>query len=198
MKLPVIANRSKGRRHRTLAGAILAEGAIGLCLLVFVWILFSYISYMSNNRIRANMSARYSAWLSGNGVSSTTSASTDQYAFLGDDQKMVTFKSTKNTLGFLGVSVPTMIVPNPYIYSNSVTFGTNSADINSDSPFPFNMLALNKLPFMRVDLMMTNFTMVSAHCAWPDVSDTYNTYLPPAISAVAALELAWEGGIFTQ
>jgi len=197
MKLPVTANRLNRRRKRTLAGAILAEAALGLCLLAFVWILFSYISYMSNNRIRANMSARYSAWLSGNGVSGTAYSSTAQYSFMNSDTNMVKMSSTKNTLGFLGVSVPSMILPDPVIYSNSVTFGTNYTDISSSSPFPFNMLMV-KLPFISPTEMLTNFTMVSAHCAWPDVSDTYNSYLPPSIAAIAVAETAWEAGIFTQ
>jgi hypothetical protein len=67
--------------------------------------------------------------------------------------------------------------------------------VSSSSPFPFNML-LVRVPFMPD--MLTNFTTVSAHCAWPDVSDTYNSYLPPSIPALAAAELLWEGGIFTQ
>jgi hypothetical protein len=174
-----------------LAGQILAEAAIGLSLMVFVWIIVSYVNYMCNNRIRTNMAARFSAWLSGNGVDPTASGYLAPYFFLNNDTNLVAATSVQNNLSFLGVSVPSIIVPDPIIYSNSVTFGTNTVD--SSSPFPFNMLTVH-VPFMPD--MLTNFTMVSAHCAWPDVSNTYNSFLPPAISALALAEAGWTAGIF--
>ena len=193
MKLSGATSNLNRYRKQKLAGSIMAEAAIGLSLMVFVWILVSYVNYMSNNRIRANMSARYSAWLSGNGVSGTANSSSAQYSFMNNDTKLVAVSSVKNNLSFIGVSVPSIIVPDPMIYSNTVTFGTNN--VNSSSPFPFNML-LVRVPFMPD--MLTNFTTVSAHCAWPDVSDTYNGYLPPSITALGIAELGWEAGIFTQ
>ena len=193
MKLPDTNTRAERRSQRTLKGQILAEAAIGLSLMVFVWIIVSYVNYMCNNRIRANMAARFSAWVSGNGVSAAASSSSAQYCFMNNDTNMVAVSSVKNNLSFLGVSVPGIIVPDPIICSNNVTFGTNK--VSSSSPFPFNML-LVRVPFMPD--IFTNFTTVSAHCAWPDVNNTYNSYLPPSITALGLVEAGWEAGIFTQ
>jgi hypothetical protein len=194
MKLPVVNNRAKRCRRRTLAGQILAEAAIGLSLIVFTWIVVTYVNYMCNNRIRTNMAARFSAWLSGNGANANANGSLPANFFVSNDTKLVKVASTKNTLSLLGVNVPSIILPTPYIYSNSVAFGTN---ISASAPFPFDTLSVN-VPFMPMQDLLTNFTMVQAHCAWPDVSDTYNGYIPPSITALAAAEVLWEAGMFTQ
>jgi len=195
MKLPVAISRAKRCRQRTSAGQILVEAAIGLSLIVFVWIIVSYVNYMCNNRIRTNMAARFSAWLSGNGVDPTASGYLAPYFFMNNDTNLVAATSVQNNMSLMGVSMPSIIVPDPIIYSNSVTFGTNV--VSSSSPFPFNML-MTHVPFMPSPDSLTNFTMVSGYCAWPDVSDTYNSYLPPCIAPLGVAEAGWEAGIFTQ
>lgn len=195
MKLPVATSRAKRCRKRSSAGQILGEAVIGLSLIVFTWIVVTYVNYMCNNRIRTNMAARFSAWLAGSGVTPAANGSVPSSFFLSNDTNLVTVSSTKNNLSLLGISLPSIIVPDPYIYSNSVTFGTNN--ITSSSPFPFDTLVVS-VPFMPTGNILTNFTTVTGHCAWPDISDTYNSYIPPSITALGVAELAWEAGMFTQ
>ena len=97
MKLSHAINRASRCRRRTLAGQILAEAAIGLALMAFTWILVSYVNYMCNNRIRTNMTARYSAWLSGNGADPTANGSVAQYFFMNNDTNLaVVLPSARN------------------------------------------------------------------------------------------------------
>src|ERR1700733_12818093 len=106
MKLAGTINRSNRFRKRTSAGQILAESVIGLSLIVFVWILVSYVNYMCNNRIRTDMAARFSAWLSGNGVDPTASGYLAPYFFMNNDTNLVAATSVQNNMSLMGVSMP--------------------------------------------------------------------------------------------
>src|SRR5262245_53747481 len=53
--------------NRSDSGQVMAESAIGLALLAFVWILVIFSLFMANNRIRTAMAARHAAWYEGNG-----------------------------------------------------------------------------------------------------------------------------------
>jgi hypothetical protein len=171
MKLPGAISCPNEWRRQNSAGQIMAEAAIGLALLTFVWILVSYTNYMGINRIRTNMAARHSAWLSGHGADPTANGLITSNFFVGNDYKLATVSPPeKNKLTFFGVgfdlSQIDLSTPAPYVYSNSVSFGV--ANVNSSSPFPFNLLMVN-VPFMPTDLLQSfkSFTMVTSHCAWP-------------------------------
>ena len=191
MKLPGVISRSNRCRRQNLAGQIMAEAAIGLALLVFVWILVSYTNYMGINRIRTNMAARHSAWLSGHGADPTANGLITSNFFLGNDANLVTVAPpVTNSLNLFGISIdPNFLVgASPEVYSNTVTFGV--ANVNSSSPFPFNLLMVN-VPFMPTDLLdsFKSFTMVSSHCAWP--ADVWNICSEPTLAVKIA-----EGGLY--
>jgi hypothetical protein len=177
----------------------MAEAAIGLSLIVFVWILITYVNYMCNNRIRTNMAARFSAWLSGNGVNPTANESIASYFFLNNDTNFAMIcPSAQNGLTVVGFSLgslgPIGDAMDLNLCSNSVTFGTNYLQVNANAPFPFDMLEAS-VPFMPPE-MLTNCTLVSGHCAWPNnVSDTYSGFWPfsggsPVVTALSAYEMA--------
>jgi hypothetical protein len=169
----------------------MAEAAIGLALLTFVWILVSYVNYMGINRIRTNMAARHSAWLSGHGADPTANGLITSNFFVGNDANLVTVSPpVTNEMKPLGVNIDLseLGLPDANVCSNTVSFGITN--VNSSSPFPFNLLMVN-VPFMP-STSLTNFTMVSSHCAWP--ADIYNICSEP-VGPIYALELTWYGGI---
>ena len=184
MKLSPNIPALKRRRSPALSGAILAEACIGLALLVFLWILVSYVTFMSNNRIRTVMAARDSAWMSGNGLNPTKGSLADSF-FIGDDVKVAKVMS----------SVPVKLnVGNPYlkpfVCSNSVTFGMSANDMKNSTQFPFVLMNMN-VPFMP-SAFLADFTSVSGHCAWPaDVNNTLSGLQPILLTA----EARWLGGI---
>ena len=71
MKLPILVKSSNRRRRGLLSGQILAEACIGLSLLVLLWIMLSFTTYMANNRIRTAMAVRDAVWLKSNGQDPT-------------------------------------------------------------------------------------------------------------------------------
>ena len=172
--------RKTGSRRQTVAGSIMAEAAIGLALLTFVWILVVYVNYMGINRIRTNMAARHSAWLSGHGGNPQVSGFATDF-FVGNDARLVTVAPpVRNKLTFFGVGIDLsqidLVTPPPEVYSNSVSFGVDNVD--STSPFPFNLLVVN-VPFMPKNTLQsfTSFTKVTSHCAWP--ADVWNISSEP-------------------
>ena len=113
MKLSGAINRPGRRSRRTLAGSILAEAAIGLFLLVFVWLLVCYVNYMCDKRIRTNMAARYSAWLSGNKVDPNAN---NGYTFIrtnffmGKDGDLAVLATpVKNNINIFGLTLPSAL-----------------------------------------------------------------------------------------
>jgi hypothetical protein len=199
MKLSGAISCQKSRCYKQKsAGSIMAEAAIGLALLVFVWIIVSYTNYMGINRIRTNMAARHSAWLSGHGADPTANGLVTSNFFVGNDYKLVTVSPpVRNKLSFFGVGVDLsqidLVTPAPYVYSNSVSFGV--ANVDSSSPFPFNLLMVN-VPFMPTDLLQSfkSFTVVSSHCAWP--ADIWDISSEPTL-VIEALEGIAYAGILT-
>jgi hypothetical protein len=176
----------------------MAEAAIGLALLTFVWIVVSYVNYMGINRIRTNMAARHSAWLSSHGADPTANGLITSNFFVGNDANLVTVSlPVKNTMSFFGVgfdlSKVDLLTPAPELYSNTVSFGANNVD--SSSPFPFNLLVVN-VPYMPTNTLQsfTYFTMVSSHCAWPaDIWDISSepTAVIEILEAAAYADVPW-------
>ncbi len=179
MKPASAISRPNRRRRQNLAGQILTEAAIGLALIVFVWMLVTYVSYMCNNRIRTNMAARYSAWLSGNGVDPTTDSGIiiATNFFMGNDTNwVVVAPSDKSGISVFGITLPSIPgIPGlvPEIHSNSVAFGISPDQVSGTTVFPFTFMNVH-VPFMPSTLL-TNFTMVSSFAAWPaDITETYS------------------------
>lgn len=179
-------------RRQTAAGSIMAEAAIGLALLTFVWILVVYVNYMGINRIRTNMAARHSAWLSGHGGDPQASGFATNF-FVGNDARLVTVaQPVKNSLSLFGISIdPNLLVgASADIYSNSISFGVDNVD--STSPFPFNLLVVN-VPFMPKNTLQsfTSFTKVTSHSAWP--ADVWNIASEPTMMIEIAEGAAYAG-----
>lgn len=176
MKLHCSINFPGKRKRTALVGQILAEAAIGLALMVLVWILVVFSNYMANNRIRTVMAARYVAWIQGNGGEPTDA--TAQGFFFGNDTKLA------HTLSPVQVPLITSLpdestwasfIPQDFdTWSNTVTFGISPGELSGTTQFPFTLMNV-QVPFMPPALL-PNFTIVSSHCAWPtDVGNTWNS-----------------------
>ena len=171
MELP---NRTRrpSHRNRTLSGQILAEACIGMALLVFVWMLVSFIAYMANNRIRTAMAVRDAAWLQSKGISTE---SVPGAFFYGDDIHLVHVTPQQETL-----SLP---IPDLTFYSThdndacnaTVKFGMTASDLKNTAQFPFTLMNTH-VPFMP-DSLVDNFLSVTSNCAWPDEVDTDTTWI---------------------
>jgi hypothetical protein len=173
MDIPALKHGST--RWNNQSGQILAEACIGLALLVFVWILISFVAYLSNNRIRTAMAARDAAWLQAKGLST---ASVPSAFFYGDDVQLAKVMPAQQ----VSLSMPAVVqgiilaqgggldsmaygMQDNYASDATVTFGMTASEVKSTTTFPFNLLNV-QVPFMA-DLDMDNFLSVTSSCAWP-------------------------------
>jgi hypothetical protein len=172
-----------------MAGQVLAEACVGLALLTFVWILFSFVGYMSNNHLRTLMASRYAAWLSGNDQD-PQGASIPQQFFYGDDTNLVTVQSAGLTLSLTGAitgslpsQAPTELAQQGQnAWQDTVTFGLQLDSVANTTKYPFTLMN-SQVPFMTNSLL-TNFTLVSSSDAWPaDVQNSWQN-LGQAIEGV--------------
>jgi hypothetical protein len=155
----------------------MAEAAIGLSLMAFVFILVVYIFYMCDYQIRSEMAARYAAWYQG--ASSGTAASTTQVdagCFFQTGQSTVS-EGTPDNIGNLltgaNSSQAQSYTPDengPYMVI--VKFGVSDPNSTSN-PFPFSLLA-TQVPFMT-NSMFANFFSVSSQCQWDEIGNTWTS-----------------------
>jgi hypothetical protein len=161
-----IKSNDRRRQHRPLSGQILAEACIGLSLMVLLWILLSFSTYMANNRIRTAMAARDAVWLQANGE---TTGSIPKAFFFGSDVNLAAVVPGQQ----FTLQTP---IPSPWsgsAWSNSVTFGMSAGNLSGTTKYPFVLLNTH-VPFMPASLL-DNFLSVNSGCAWPnDVGNTYN------------------------
>jgi hypothetical protein len=161
------------------SGQILAEACIGLSLMVLVWVLVLFMTYMGNNRIRTAMAVRDLVWLQSNGedVSSVSGA-----FFNSADSGVVTVPAQA---GSTALALPAGI-PSPWsanATTNTVTFGVAANQLSTTTQFPFvylnTTLPVVGAPTVTNDGSSTplkwNLLTVSTAGAWP--SDTSNTYV---------------------
>ena len=174
MKPPICA-RSAERvpRHRLESGQILAEAAIGLSLLAFLWILMAFMTYMANNRIRTAMAARDAAWLQSNGESLTGVPS----MFFSGNEVALAKVSQVQQVSFGAVGGPW----GGSVWSTTVTFGVQPGSLSGTSQFPFDLLNVH-VPFMGKESAaggpngLGQLSSVNSVCAWPsDTSDTWTS-----------------------
>lgn len=155
----------------------MAEACIGLALMTFAWILFSYVSYMGNNHIRTAMAARHAAWLQA--IGGAPAASIPHDFFLGGDAQFVMVKSSSvhlpisESLADKSKDKLEWSDKGNAIYA-TVTFGVAEDLLKTTDVFPF-ILMKTKVPFMSAS-QLTNFLSVESHCAWPaEVNNTWTT-----------------------
>ena len=165
--------------RRQCSGQFMAEAAIGLALMAFVWIILTYSLFMANNDIRTEMAARYAAWLQGaNGGTIATASQMDQYFFYQTGLSTVKAGTPEQVSSFFPPVLPSGLTKlfdlsdgtaanGPF--KVSVSFGVSSAD--SSSPFPFDLLNTH-VPFMP-DSNITNALSVQSSCQWDGVGDTW-------------------------
>ena len=153
----------------------MAEACIGMSLVVFVWVLFAFSSYMANNRLRTVMAARDAAWLQSNGQNPSSLVPTQ--FFYGSDQNVAQAPAGRqvnlsplgsegglDSFGWSGLDA--------VMWSNTVTFGMTVDQVSTTEQFPFVLLNTHA-PFMP-DIMLSNFLSVSSVCAWPgDLDKTW-------------------------
>jgi hypothetical protein len=171
--------------YRRCAGEIMAEAAIGLSLMAFVWMILVYSLYLADNQIRTEMAARYAAWYQGNNIGNNNNAppnasDIDKYFFFQSGLSVV-----KTTPGFDMVAALGKEPPGSFATTNGisspigpflvqVTFGVSSLD-NNTNPFPFNLLNPSvQVPFMPTNLV--SVCSVSSTCQWDGDSDNWSNW----------------------
>jgi hypothetical protein len=160
--------------RRTRSGQILAEACIGLALMVFAWIVITYLLFMGNNQIRTTMAARHAAWYRGAGTTEATAGQIDQWFFYQSGLSKVEYSKGKGIFDVLAggsadASKYSADEDGPWIAT--VTFGIS--DVNSASQFPFTMLKTH-VPFMP-DSALTQGLSVKAFCQWDEVGNTWTS-----------------------
>lgn len=168
MKISIATKRLPGRYTNLASGQIMAEACIGLSLMVLLWLLVTFTTYMANNRIRSAMAARDAAWLQSNGESLSTIPSR---FYMNDDVSLATANAgTKISLDTRGV--PT----GPWSGSgwlNSVSFGMSAGGVSGTTRYPFVLLNMH-VPFMP-PTSLNGFLSVTSSCAWPaDCDKTFD------------------------
>jgi hypothetical protein len=177
-------HRPSGRRARqNCAGEIMAEAAIGLSLMAFVWILISYIFYMGDYKIRTEMAARYAAWYqgatSGSSAGSTpATAQLDSNFFYQTGLSTVTSKVGENLAnpftGTNSTAASAEISDSGGPFLVTVTFGVTDPTSTSN-PYPFDLLSTQVLFNGWTNTMFANFFSVSSSCQWDEIGNTWNT-----------------------
>ncbi len=176
--------------RRNCAGQFMAEAAIGLALMTFVWIVFTYALFLGNNQTRTVMAARYAAWYQGaNKGTMPTAGQVDQYFFYQTGISTVKSATPETVSSFVPPFIPKGIsklfdlsdgtaANGPF--KVNVTFGVQSA--SASSPFPFDLLNA-KVPFMP-DSTLSGVLSVQSSCQWDGVADNWS-------SADTVLKVVW-------
>ena len=168
-------------RHRS--GQIMVEACVGISLLAFVWILISYTSFMTTNRIRTAMAARHAAWrVAKEGVNpQSMSKEINDDFFYNSFATVENGDAPVNRAGSIGVPILTIpLIPLHGFIGDSgppnrtrVTFGIKPADLNSPNvAYPFNLMNTH-LPFMT-NSMLAGFLSVNSQCQWPAINDVWS------------------------
>lgn len=172
------------KRH--CSGQILAEACIGLSLLAFVWILVSYHSFMTENRIRTAMAARHVAWRVAKdpGVNLQTLAKdVNDHVFYSSSATVQKGDKPVDHVGSTGIGFLNLILANkvfslhnpvsdPGPYRMKVTFGITQEDLKRPGvAFPFSLMNTH-VPFMTNSLM-AGFLSVNSQCQWAAIGDPW-------------------------
>jgi hypothetical protein len=157
----------------------MAEAAIGLSLMAFVWMILVYSLYLADNQIRTEMAARYAAWYQGNNNGTAPSAADiDKYFFFQSGLTHVNqlqaalipdalagLNTTNSVSDSSGGNGP---------FKVQITFGVSSLN-NNTNPFPFNLLNPSvQVPFMPTNLV--SVCSVNSTCQWDGDSDTWSSW----------------------
>jgi hypothetical protein len=155
------------------SGQMLPEAAIGLSLVVFVFLLSSYSLFISLNYTRTAMAARHAAWFHGQSGGNMTPAQADQWFFYQSGLSkveysagipisgLVSLSGDKKTYGEAG-SGPVLA---------KVTFGPK--DAASATKYPFTLMKTH-VPFMP-DSMLEGGLSVKNSCQWDEIRDTWTS-----------------------
>ena len=161
----------------------MAEACIGLALLSFVWILISYTSFMTTNRIRTAMAARHAAWrVAKEGVNpQSISKEINDDFFFNSFATVEKGNAPINHAGSIGVPILAVpLIPLHGIITDSsapnrtrVKFGINLADLNSPSvSYPFSLMNTH-VPFMTNSLL-AGLLSVNSQCQWATIKDVWS------------------------
>ncbi|HBA83003.1 MAG TPA: hypothetical protein DCZ95_02810 [Verrucomicrobia bacterium] len=164
------------------SGQALVEACLGAALLVLVWALAIYSTFMASNYIRTAMAARHAAWMRGNGGSPDAAAMEGGFFFQAGLVKVEEIEaigldglfsgdSDQNTLANAGEG--------PFRYK--VTFGID--DVAHAATYPF-VLMKTKLPYMP-ETKLYSFLSVSSVCQWDEVNNAWTSWID-------ALEGIWD------
>jgi hypothetical protein len=174
----------------------MAEACIGIALLTFIWMLFSFVCYLSNNQIRTVMAARHAAWMMGHNQQPTAAALADSFGF--DNAGLVQLNPPPKSFD---LSVANAVSGNiDYGTSDgansawlvTVSYGITTNDVKTTSIYPFTLLNTH-VPLMP-DLML-NYSIVQSQCAWPANTDDQWQDATNAFKEIIQLILNEAGGL---
>ena len=172
MKLLTSKKINDRRQQSPSSGQVLAEACIGLSMLVLLWLLLSFSSYMANSRIRTAMAARDAVWLQANGENTDTVPGAFYY---GKDVNLAAVAPAQE----ISLSSPISFLWSGKAWSNSVSFGMSPGALPGTTHYPFVLLNA-RIPILPADIMdhvMDHFLSVNTGCAWPaDVGNTYTGF----------------------
>lgn len=161
-------------RRDPCSGQVLAESCIGLALMVLVWILVVFTTYMGTNQIRTAMACRHAAWLKGSEGGTASTAQLDQWFFYDTGLSKVEYLNGLGVGDLFGT-----VSGDRKTYSDAgqavmarVTYGV--ANTNSLNKFPFVLLK-SQVPLMPRP-MMDQALSVNTSCQWDEVGNTWTTW----------------------
>jgi len=159
------------------SGQVLVEAVIALALLLFVWALVAFTTFMTTNHVRTAMAARHAAWQKGNGIA--PSARDIEEKFFYEEGLVKVDVGAGHGIGDLisGANASELQRYSggdrgPYVAK--VTFGLTREELGSASVFPFTLMT-TEFPLMPPSLM-EGFLQVESRCQWDEVGETWTDW----------------------
>lgn len=183
---------------RTRSGQVLVEAIVGLALLLFVWALITFATFMTTNHIRTAMAARHAAWQKGNGTDPSVEDIEKKFFFSGGVLKV----DAGGGVGIAGLisgehaaDMQQFSSADHGPFAARVTFGVTADELNSCTTFPFTVMT-TEFPLMPPTLM-ENYLQVESNCQWDEVGETWSDW-QKALSGVLSTLKSEVGGALSK
>lgn len=156
---------------------MLVEAIVGLALLVFVWAIIAFATFMTSNHVRTAMAARHAAWQKGNGIEPSVEDIEKKFFF----QTGVVKVESGAGVGIGGLigganaaNMEQFAEGDHGPFVARVKFGMTAEDVNGEVPFPFTIMT-TQFPLMPPSLM-ENYLQVESSCQWDEAGETWTDW----------------------
>ncbi|MEI6810003.1 MAG: hypothetical protein WCN95_14895 [bacterium] len=159
------------------SGQVLVEALVGLALLVFVWALIAFATFMTTNHVRTAMASRHAAWQKGNRTEPSVEDIEKKFFFQAGVVKVesgVGVGIGSLISGANAVNMEQFSAGDHGPFIARVKFGMTAEDMNSGVPFPFTIMT-TEFPLMPPTLM-ENYLQVESSCQWDEVGETWTDW----------------------